>query len=70
METTLYLGLYSLIAGCVFFFTSGAFGLISSSVETIFLSLGLVFIYIGIAFVLWNVLNSFEVIFEKIVRRD
>jgi hypothetical protein len=54
----------------VFFFTSGAFGLLSSSLGTIFLGLGVVFIYIGVAFILWNFIGSFNVLIEKIVRRD
>ena len=70
MTTTAYLGLFSLTAGFVLFFTSGAFGLLLPSLGTIFLSLGVVFIYIGVAFVLWNFLSSFNVLFEKIVRRD
>jgi hypothetical protein len=70
MNTTAYLGLFSLSAGLVFFFTSGAFGLLFPSLGTIFLSLGVVFIYIGIAFMLYNFLSSFNVLFERIVRRD
>jgi drug/metabolite transporter (DMT)-like permease len=70
MNTTAYLGLYSLSAGLVFFFTSGTFGLLFPSLGAIFLSLGVVFIYIGVAFVLWNFLSSFNVLLERIVGRD
>jgi hypothetical protein len=70
MNTTSYLGLFSLTAGLVFFFTSGAFALLFPSLGTIFLSLGVVFIYIGVALALWTFLSSFNVLFERVVRRD
>jgi hypothetical protein len=54
----------------VFFLTSGAFSLLSTSMGVIFQSIGIIFIYIGTAILLWNILSSFNVFLEKFVRRS
>jgi hypothetical protein len=69
METTTFLGLVASISGLVLYFTSGAFSLISDLIGMIFLSMGIVLIYIGVALILWSVLGSINIFFESIGRR-
>jgi hypothetical protein len=54
----------------VFFITSGAFSLLSTSMGVIFQSIGIIFIYIGTAILLWNILSSFNIFLERFVRRS
>lgn len=70
MDTTSFLGLFATVAGLVFFFTSGAFSLLSNTLGVIFQSLGLILIYIGIALVLWSVLGSINIFIESFGRRE
>ncbi|UCE38125.1 MAG: hypothetical protein JSW00_02475 [Thermoplasmata archaeon] len=70
MDTTALLGMFSITAGLVFFFTSGAFSIISSSLGMLFQGIGIALIYLGIAFILWNVLSSLNIFLERFVKRS
>lgn len=69
MDTTLYLGIFASIAGIVFYFTSGAFSTVSTFLGLAFQILGVVLIYMGIAFVMWSVLSSLNIFLERFVKR-
>jgi len=69
MDTTLYLGIFATIAGIVFYFTSGAFSTVSNFLGVTFQILGVVLIYMGIAFVMWSVLSSLNIFLERFVKR-
>lgn len=70
MDTSTVIGTFAIIAGVVFFFTSGAFSLLSTSIGVIFQSIGIIFIYIGTAILLWNVLSSFNIFLERFGKRS
>ncbi len=70
MDTTAFLGLFAIVGGLVFYFTSGAFTLISDSLGITLQILGIVMIYLGIAFLMWSILSSLNVFLERFVRRS
>ena len=70
MDTTGFLGLFAIIGGLVFYFTSGAFSIVSASLGITFQISGIVLIYIGIALVMWSVLSSLNIFLERFVRRS
>lgn len=70
MDTTAFLGLFAIVGGLVFYFTSGAFSILSSSLGITFQILGIVLIYIGVAFLMWSILSSLNVFLERFVRRS
>lgn len=70
MDTIAFLGIFAIIGGLVFYFTSGAFSTLSASLGTAFQILGIVLIYMGIAFLMWNILSSLNIFLERFVRRS
>lgn len=70
MDTTAFLGLFAIIGGLVFYFTSGAFSILSVSLGIAFQILGIVLIYVGVAFLMWSVLSSLNVFLERFVKRS
>ena len=70
MDTTAFLGLFASIGGIVFYFTSGAFSILSESLGIAFQSMGIVLIYVGIALILWSVLGSINIFLENFGRRE
>jgi hypothetical protein len=70
MDTTAFLGLFAIVGGLVFYFTSGAFTILSNSLGIVFQILGIVMIYIGVAFLMWSILSSLNVFLERFVRRS
>ena len=70
METPAFIGLLASIGGLVLFLTSGTFEILSPALSVLFQNLGIILIYIGVAFILWGILNSINTLFESIVKRD
>lgn len=70
MDTTAFLGIFAIVGGLVFYFTSEAFSILSSSLGIAFQILGIVLIYIGVAFLMWSILSSLNVFLERFVRRS
>jgi hypothetical protein len=70
MDTIAFLGIFAIIGGLVFYFTSGAFSILSASLGTAFQIIGIVLIYMGIAFLMWNILSSLNIFLERFVRRS
>lgn len=69
MDKLAFLGLFASIGGLVFYFTSGAFSIISDSLGLLFQTLGIVLIYIGIGLVIWYILSSINIFLESLGRR-
>jgi len=70
MDTTAFLGLFAIVGGLVFYFTSDAFTILSNYLGIAFQILGIVLIYIGVAFLMWSILSSLNVFLERFVRRS
>lgn len=70
MDTTAFLGIFAVIGGLVFYFTSGTFSIVSELLGTAFQILGIILIYVGIAFLMWNILSSLNIFLERFVRRS
>ena len=66
MDTLVYLSLLANIGGLVFYFTSGAFALLSSTLGIIFQGLGLILIYMGVSIILIKALGSMDVLLDSL----
>ncbi len=69
MNPLMFIGIFANIGGLVFYFTSGAFALLSASLELVFQGVGMILIYFGIALILKGVLGSFDGFIESLGKR-